>query len=201
MKAYLWLALAMLLTPGPLALGTETTKQEGVENETARRYFTDVRLVDHEGREHRLYSDLMAGRVVIINALFTTCQGVCPVTSANLQKVQSWLGDRLGEEVYILSLTVDPETDTSDRLATYARGLGARPGWFFLTAPRDRLDFALTRLGLETENKEAHSPVFLIGNVPTGLWKKAVGLASSEELIQILDSVLLDRLETTAGAR
>ena len=195
MRTLFWLALGMLLTPGLGAHGVEETVSE---NETAHHYFTDVRLVDHEGREHRLYSDLMAGRVVIINALFTTCQGVCPVTSTNLQKVQSWLGERLGEEVYILSLTVDPETDTPERLATYAEGLGARPGWFFLTAPRDRLDFALRRLGLESENKEAHSPVFLIGNVPTGLWKKAIGLAGSDELIRILDSVLLDRLETAA---
>lgn len=183
------LATLCLMAIGPAARAEEP-------NQAAHDYFTDVRLIDQAGQEHRLYSDLMAGRVVVINALFTTCQGVCPVTSTNLKKVQAWLGERLESEVRILSLTVDPEVDTPAKLGTYARGLGAKEGWYFLTAPKEQLEFALARLGLRTESKEAHSPLFLIGNVPTGLWKKAMGLAGSEELIQILDSVLQDRMDT-----
>lgn len=164
-------------------------------NQPARAYFTDVKLTDHQGQEHRLYSDLMADHTVVINVLFTSCQGVCPVTLSHLKKIQTWLGPRLGSEVRILSLTVDPEMDTPEKLGEHALAMGAEEGWFFLTGPQDNLEFALSRLGLQSENKEAHSPLFLIGNVPTGLWKKAMGLAEATELIAILDTVLKDQLE------
>jgi protein SCO1 len=168
----------------------------GDAGDSARQYFTDVVLKTHEGKDVRLYSDLLEDKVVVISAFFTTCVGVCPVTAANLQKIQRWLGPRLGEDVLMLSMTVDPETDTLAKLAEYAEKVQAKPGWYFLTGDRENLDFALGKLGLYTEDKEAHSPVFLIGNVRTGLWKKALGMAQAAELIEILDSVLDDRLET-----
>lgn len=164
--------------------------------DAAREYFTDVVLIDQAGEKVRLYSDLMAGKTVIINAIFTSCEGVCPVTMGNLVKIQKWLGPRLGDDVHILSLTVDRETDTPPRLQDYAKKFGAQPGWYFLTGTPENLDFALRRLGLWVENKEAHSTVFLIGNVPTGLWKKAFGMAPGPQLIEVVDSVLADRLKT-----
>lgn len=160
----------------------------------AREYFTDVELVDHTGKELRLYSDLLEGRVVVINAMFSDCLSVCPVTSGNLKKIQDWLGPRLGEEVSILSFTVEPEDDP-ERLARYAREVGARPGWHFLTGRRENLELALRKLGLYAEDRDAHSTIFLVGNVPTGLWKKAMGMASASELIAIVDSVASDRGE------
>lgn len=165
--------------------------------DAAREYFTDVVLVNQDGKQMRLYSDLMEGKVVIVNAIFTTCEGVCPVTMGNLAKIQKWLGPRLGADVNILSLTVDRETDTPPRLQDYAQKFEAQPGWYFLTGTPENLDFALHRLGLWVADKESHSTVFLIGNVPTGLWKKAFGMAPSPELIKIVDSVLADRLKTT----
>src|SRR5581483_12093874 len=72
----------------------------------AQNYFTDVELVNQDGKPMRLYSDLMKDRVVIINAFFTTCTSICPPMTANLSKVQNWLGDRLGKEVQMLSISV-----------------------------------------------------------------------------------------------
>ena len=165
----------------------------------AREYFTDTVLIDQDGRELRLYSDLMQDKTVIISAVFTECEGVCPVTMGNLVKIQKWLGPRLGQDVHLLSLTVDRETDTPERLKEYADKFKVRPGWHFLTGTPENLDFVLRRLGLWVENKEGHSSVFLVGNVPTGLWKKAHGMASADKLIQIVDSVLEDRMETVPG--
>ncbi len=175
---------------------TASTNASPSVEESARDYFTDVKLIDHKGHEHRLFSDLMAGKVVVINAFFTDCQGVCPVTASNLKKIQQWLGPRLGDEVHLLSLTVDPEVDDLEAMQHYADALGARQGWYFLSGEDKDLEFALKRLGLAVENKESHSPLFLIGNLRTGLWKKAVGLASGDELIEILNSVLEDVLPT-----
>ncbi len=162
----------------------------------ALEYFTDTVLINQDGEEMRLYSDLLKDHTVIISAVFTECQGVCPVTMGNMVKIQKWLGPRLGDDVLLLSLTVDRETDTPPRLKKYAQDFKAQPGWHFLTGTPENLDFVLRRLGLWVENKEGHSSVFLVGNVPTGLWKKAHGMASADKLIDIVDSVLDDRLET-----
>ena len=182
-----------------VALAAESKSTAQPDPAAAREYFTDTLLIDQSGQELRLYSDLMQDQTVIISAVFTECQGVCPVTMGNLVKIQNWLGPRLGRDVQLLSLTVDRETDTPERLAEYAEQFKARPGWHFLTGTPENLDFVLRRLGLWVENKEGHSSVFLVGNVATGLWKKAQGMASADQLIEIVDSVLEDRLETVPG--
>lgn len=159
---------------------------------TARNYFTDVSLVDQDGREMRFYSDLLQGKMVVISSLFTTCTGACPVTSKNMQKIQQFLGDRLGKDVVMLSITVDPATDTPPKMKELAQQLGARPGWYFLTGAPANVELALAKLGSAVKQPEDHNNLIFIGNEPTGLWKKAFGLAASEELIPIVQSVLED---------
>jgi len=162
-------------------------------DDSTHPYFPDVLLTDQAGERHRFYSDLMKDRVVIINSFFATCQGVCPVLSRNLMAVQEWLGDRLGEEAYILSLTVDPEVDTPPKLAEYAARFEAEPGWFFLTGPKANVERAAYKLGHSVEQKEAHSNIIIVGNERTGLWKKVMGMAPSEDLIDAVRSVLEDQ--------
>lgn len=161
----------------------------------AQHYFTDVELIDQDGRPHRLYSDLLQGKTVVINAFFATCQGVCPVLSAKMAKIQDFLGDKLGKEVLILSITVDPKADTPEVLHQYAARWNAKPGWLFLTGPPDDVQIALQKLGQYVENKEAHTTIVIVGNDKTGLWKKANGIASPQELIAIVDSVINDKGE------
>jgi len=159
----------------------------------AQNYFTDVELVNQDGKPMRLYSDLMKDRVVIINAFFTTCTSICPPMTANLSKVQNWLGDRLGKEVQMLSISVDPLTDTPPRLKDYAQKFGARPGWYFLSGKKENVDFALRKLGQFVEEKNDHTGIIIIGNPRTGLWKKAFGLAKPDELIKVVESVVNDK--------
>jgi protein SCO1/2 len=159
----------------------------------AQHYFGEIPLVDQDGRTLRLYSDLLKGRVVVIDAMFTSCTGACPLMSDNLAKLQGWLGDRLGKDVYLLSFSVDPGNDTPAKLKVYATRLKARPGWYFLTGTKENVDAALTKLGQHAETPDAHSNLFLIGNDKTGLWKKAFGLAKPADLIPIVESVLNDK--------
>jgi protein SCO1/2 len=159
----------------------------------AHNYFTDTLLVNQNGQQMRFYTDLLKGKVVIINSFFATCQGSCLPMSRNLEKVQEALGDRLGKEVYIISLSVDPGVDTPARLNAYAKQLNARPGWYFLTGDKQNVDLVLKKLGQFVSDKQDHLNIFLIGNDRTGLWKKAFGLAPSTELVKIVDSVINDQ--------
>jgi protein SCO1/2 len=158
----------------------------------AQRYFTDVKLKNQDGKELRLYSDLLKGNVVVIDCFFSGCTGVCKVTMPLFQKLQQRYADAAGKKPRFISISVDPETDTPDSLRKLAAGLGAKPGWDFLTGDRQSVDLALRKLGFATETKEGHSNVFLVGNERTGLWKKVLGIGSPEEIAAAVESVLTD---------
>lgn len=169
-----------------------TNDKQAVES-SAHKYFTDVELVNHHGETMRLYSDLLEGKVVIINSFFSTCQGSCPVMLSSFAKIQDRFRDRIGKDIYLISISVDPKTDSAEKLATYAQQWKAQDGWYFLTGEKTNVDTALYKLGFYVESKESHSNIFLIGNEVTGLWKKARGLSKPEELFPLIEEVLNDK--------
>ncbi|HYV10805.1 MAG TPA: SCO family protein [Pyrinomonadaceae bacterium] len=159
----------------------------------AAKYFTDVELINQDGKKVRFYSDVLKGKTVIVNAFFTSCISVCPPMNRNMEKIQEALGDRVGRDVFLVSMTVDPETDTPARMKEYAKKFHAGSGWLFLTGKKENLDWALYKLGQYVESKDDHQTVLIIGNEPTGLWKKAFGMANVAELVQVVESVVNDK--------
>ena len=158
-----------------------------------KKYFTDVLLVNQNGQKMRFYSDLMQNRVVVINSFFATCTGSCLPLNRNLEKLQRALAGHMGEDVYFISISVDPTVDTPANLKAYAKKLNAGPGWFFLTGDKENVEFALRKIGQFVDDKNDHLNVFIIGNERTGLWKKAFGLAKEDELLKVVESVLNDK--------
>ena len=158
----------------------------------AQRYFADVPLIDQDGRPVRLDSDILKGKVVVITAFFTTCRASCPKLIDTFSKLQVHFEDRLGKDLYLVSLSVDPDTDNPEKLKAYAEQLHA-PGWYFLTGEKENVSTALTKLGQRIQAREDHNNIFIIGNEATGLWKKAMGLGPPEEIIRIVESVLNDK--------
>ena len=208
-KCFLTLAAATLIltfgsshfSTGVVFAQSGPAQKSGAEvaGETpAHKYFTDVQLVNQNGEKMRLYSDLLQGKVVIINSFFATCQGVCLPLNRNLQKVQQALGERIGKDVNIISISVDPVLDTPASLKEYAKKLDSKPGWYFLTGDKQNVDFALKKIGQFVDNKQDHLNIFIIGNERTGLWKKAFGLANIDELVKVVESVINDKPVTTA---
>jgi cytochrome oxidase Cu insertion factor (SCO1/SenC/PrrC family) len=113
--------------------------------------------------------------------------------------LQDRLGAQLGSKVFLLSLSVDPQNDTPERLKTYAEKFHARPGWIFLTGDPDNLQFALNKFGQRVERREDHFNLFIVGNEATGLWKKVLPMhqngqmLTASELMDLVDSVIHDR--------
>lgn len=172
--------------------GHDKAEASPASDEAARNYFTDVELVDQNGVKHRLYSDLMKEHVVVISSFFASCTGVCPVLNQKLTAIRRAFPDHIGKDLFLLSISVDPLVDTPQRLKEYADSLEAGPGWLFLTGRKENVEAALGKLGMAVEDRESHSNILLIGNLRTGLWKKAFGLASATDLARIVDSVLND---------
>lgn len=172
-------------------------KKTSAEPSAAEKYFSDVELLDQDGKKVRFYSDVLKGKTVVVNAFFTSCTSVCPPMNRNMEKIQEVLGDRVGRDVFLVSLTVDPEVDTPARMKEYAKKFHAGRGWIFLTGKKENLDWALYKLGQYVEKKDDHKTIFIIGNEPTGLWKKAFGMANVAELVQVVESVVNDKGEVT----
>jgi protein SCO1/2 len=174
-----WFALLLVLASLGVASSTGTQGAKG--SSAAREHFTDTVLVDQDGRSHRFYSDLVAGRVVIMNIIFTGCRSSCPIIMGRLVELQDLLGPKRGE-VSILSISVDPVLDTPQALRAYAESLQAGPGWYFLTGAKDAVDTVLRRLGNRASSPEDHSDVIVVGNDASGTWIKLTAIATTEDI-------------------
>jgi cytochrome oxidase Cu insertion factor (SCO1/SenC/PrrC family) len=170
----------------------EANSNSSQENAAARKYFSDVVLLNQNGEQMRFYSDLLKGKVVVINSFFTSCSSVCPLMNSAMEKIQAAFAERVGKDIFLISISVDPTTDTPPRLKEYAERFHAKPGWYFLTGKKENVDLALYKIGHYVEAKDDHSTIIIIGNERTGLWKKTLGLAKAEDLIKLVKEVVDD---------
>ena len=155
-------------------------------------YLAKLSLVDQNGKRVDLYDDLIKNHTVVLNSFFASCTGSCPVMARTFLHLQNKLGDRVGKDVILVSITVDPENDTPEKLKAYAEKMGAKRGWYFLTGTRAEVDAALGKLGQYAEIREAHKNIIIAGNDRTGLWKKALAIAPSDEVWKVVSSVADD---------
>ncbi len=160
------LAAWVLLAGGP-ALATQPWGAD---------YFPDVPLVTQDGATVRFYDDLLKGKAVVINVIYTHCQDSCPLSTANLARVQRLLGERVGKEIFFYSISVDPERDTPAVLKAYAEKFHSGPGWLFLTGKKEDITLVQKKLGLwsrtDAVDPDGHLSSLMIGNEPTGQWMR-----------------------------
>ena len=187
MKSHLTTILAM----GTLLACLFSVARAQDPKSASEKYFTDAELVNQGGRKVRFYSDVLKGKTAVINVFYTT--DTESISSKSLEKLQESLGVRVGKDVVLVSITVDPETDTPEKLNGYAKKFTAKPGWMLLTGKRENIQTVLKKPGLYVEDKHDHSNVLFIGNDATGLWTKALGLAKPEDLLKIVESVMNDK--------
>lgn len=143
----------------------------------------DIRVVTQDGRRVRFYSDLVKGRVVAINFIFTNCTTVCPLMGARFARLQQLVGNA---DVSLLSVSIDPATDTPERLAAWSRKLGARPGWTLVTGAKTDIDALTASLGVASANPGDHAPIVLVIDDRHGKWQRLDGLTDPARLAKIL---------------
>jgi len=162
-------------------------------DERARAWFTDTRLVDQDGREVRFYSDLIAGRVVVMDFVFTRCQMACPLLTEKMNRIRASLGPAFGTEVSFISMSVDPTHDTPRELARFARRHRAEhPSWRWLTGSKEDVQRVLQRLGEWVDLPEQHSTEFIIGNARTRHWIKVRPDAPAEATVLQLKGLIAE---------
>lgn len=142
-------------------------------DEASRAYFTDLPLIDQHGNVLRFYTDVLKDRVVLINFVYTTCEDACPLITYKLVQVKKALGERFGNEVFFVSISIDPTNDTPEAMLNFARQQKADgPGWVFLTGETASVTRVVKKLGQYKEDRQSHSTLVLVGNVKTRHWAK-----------------------------
>lgn len=160
----------------------KTAAAEATAAEAAATYFPNLPLLTQDDKTVRFFDDLLKDKTVIINFVFTTCAGVCPPMTANLAKVQEYLGDRVGRDINMITISVDPTVDTPAELKKYADKFKVKPGWYFLTGKKEDVDKVLYKLGGYVEDKLRHSSILIIGNVVTGEFMKMLAMGKPSEI-------------------
>ena len=159
----------------------------------------DIEVLDQNGRKIHFYTDLVKGQTVAINFIFTTCTTICPPLGATFARVQKELGDKMGRDVRLISISVDPATDTPERLKAWGEKFHAGEGWTFVTGNKPQIDELLRALGASSARREDHSPTILIGNDVHGNWTRTYGLAKSSQLVQIINDAIAGKTATTTA--
>ncbi|HEX6159788.1 MAG TPA: SCO family protein [Thermoanaerobaculia bacterium] len=149
----------------------------------------DVEVVDHTGRKLHFYSDLVRGRTVLVNAVYTDCEFVCPFLGQAFAKLQESLGDRLGTEVFLISISRDPERDTPRKLAAWRERYGAKAGWIVVTGTKGEIDRLLRALTGDRSGRGGHDMVTYLGHDPSGTWLRLYGAAEARHYEKALAAV------------
>ena len=165
---------AMLHNPKPISASSAQVK------------LPDLELLDQDGRRVKFRSDLVKDRLVVIDFIYTSCTTVCPILSAVFGQLQEDLGEALGKEVLLISISVDPGTDRPERLKAYAQRHQARPGWTFLTGERQTIDQLLSALGTYAFDLSEHPPSVLVGHAGRDHWTRFNGFPKPQEIHQAL---------------
>lgn len=159
----------------------------------ARVKLVDVELVDQQRRRGRLARDIVGGRVVMANFVFTTCSSVCPVISAVFAQAQRQLPASLRADTRLLSLTVDPMGDTPERMAAMAARYGSEDIWRWVTGRVDNVEAALKGFGAYSARPDDHIPMAVVGDPARDVWYRFMGTPEPGQLARTVQSLHAQR--------
>jgi protein SCO1/2 len=173
-----------------------------------QRYFPNLVLTTHGGKKVRFYDDLVKDKIVIFNFMYAKCEGICMPITMNLVKLQKLLGNRVGRDIFMYSLTLKPEEDTPMKLAHYAHMHKVGPGWKFLTGKPEDIETLRRKLGYVDPDPEVdkvksnHIGVIKYGNEPLERWGGCPAMSKPTWIAKTLSWVDWPRdLKSNGGAK
>jgi cytochrome oxidase Cu insertion factor (SCO1/SenC/PrrC family) len=162
----------LLFASVPVAAGNAPADKAASEAK-ARDYFSNVELVDQDGRSLQFYDEVLKDNVVVISFIFTNCQSACPLMTRNLMMIRDMLREDERRNIQFVSISIDPLRDTPSAMKEFAKKHDADiDGWLWLTGQPDDVNFVTQRLGSYTDDPEAHTTTLLAANVPNAHWTK-----------------------------
>ena len=148
---------------------------DAAAEEKARAFFTDLEVIDQNGKKQRFYSDVLKGRVVLVSFIFTNCEFACPMLAQKLKQTSAVMAESITDDVWFVSISVDPERDTPEAMKKFAERQGVDESrWIFLTGDKQNLETIVRKLGQYTPDVEAHTTLMLAGNDKTRHWTRVM---------------------------
>jgi protein SCO1/2 len=175
----------------PRSAGPTLSGRERIQ----RQHLPNVELVAHTGRRVRFYDDLVRDKKVIVNFMYVKCAGICVPVTSNLVRVQRLLGERVGHDIFMYSITLKPEEDSPEDLRQYAEVHEVGAGWLFLTGTSSEVDHLRRALGfvftdqVEDAVTSNHIGMLRYGVESATRWAACPGLANPEHIVR---SILWD---------
>jgi cytochrome oxidase Cu insertion factor (SCO1/SenC/PrrC family)/cytochrome c2 len=176
-----------LVAEAPIRSAAATTTSWGAS------HIPNLPVTTQDGRTVHFYDDLIKNKLVVISFIYTSCTDLCPLTTARLAEMRDMLGDAVGRDVFFISMTVDPETDTPERMKAFADAYDAsdRPGWVFVTGKPEDINKINARFGDKSAERglSDHRNEIVIGNGKVGTWTRNSVLSDLEEVIRDIRSM------------
>jgi len=187
--------LKLASAPADIQAGASCKKGGGA----SAKYFPTLVVLTHHGRKAWFYDDLIKGKIVGINFMSVNSEAQLPVT-ANMAKVQGLLGDRLGRDVFMVSISTDPEHDTPAVLEAFAKRHGAKDGWVFVTGKPEEINALMHHLGSHGHGGAGSHHSFRYGNENFARWASFHAMARPEEIAQRFDWVTVHEIPSSPKA-
>ena len=169
---------------------------DAAAEEKARKFFTDLEVIDQNGNRQRFYSDVLKGRVVLVSFIFTNCEYACPMLAQKLKQTRAVMAESIKDDVWFVSISVDPERDTPEAMKNFAEKQGVDESrWIFLTGDKQNLETIVRKLGQYTPDVEAHTTLMLAGNTKTRHWTRVMPMLQPPDIAQ----KMRDLVEETPG--
>lgn len=158
---------------------------DAAAEEKARKFFTDLEVIDQNGNRQRFYSDVLKGRVVLVSFIFTNCEYACPMLAQKLKQTRAVMAESIKDDVWFVSISVDPERDTPEAMKNFAEKQGVDESrWIFLTGDKQNLETIVRKLGQYTPDVEAHTTLMLAGNTKTRHWTRVMPMLQPPDIAQ-----------------
>jgi protein SCO1/2 len=173
---------------------------QSVESRADDVVLMDLEVMDQNGTHMQFKSEVIGDKLVVINFVYTTCTTACPIQTAIFSQLQEKLGDRLGKEVFLVSVSVDPATDIVPRLKAYADKHQTRPGWTWITGKKSEIDQVLLGLRAYSPDLDEHPSMILIGDGRVGGWTRYYGFPKIDTLMNQIHA-LRDQKNALSSSR
>jgi len=191
LQAVAWFALPLAASAARMPVHHPGMMQTGDPNQVSAATVNvpDVSVLDQNGHRIHFYRDLVQNKVVAINFIFTTCTTICPPMGAIFGHLQKLVAP-VESKVRLISVSIDPVTDTPQRLKAWSAQFGAGSGWTLVTGDTAAIDKLLSSLGGFTPDKKDHAPLVLVGNDRTGKWTRMYGLAPAKRIESVIEEMM-----------
>lgn len=166
----------------------EESKTDWKEN-TSKLVIPDVEVLTQDGKQVKFFTDLVKGKKVMINFIYTSCQLTCPIAGRNFAKLQEYLKKESEEDVFLISVSTDPTVDTPQILKKWSKKFGRRDGWTLVTGDESKMQELLMALTGSLPQRGLHSSLLILFNEANGAWEKGSSLVEPKLLLAGLNKL------------